>query len=74
MPIDLSQRDHQQLDKLLDSVLTTYSDGKVPLVSALAVLAQIITAAAADDGDELRAWLEPDRLARWQEEIRRYRL
>lgn len=74
MPIELSQRDHQQLDKLLDSVLTAHSNGEVPLASARTVIAQIIAAAAADDGDELRDWLEPDRLARWQEEIRRYRL
>jgi hypothetical protein len=74
MPIDLSQRDHQQLDKLLDGILTSYANREVPLAAARTVLAQLITAAAADDGDELRGWLEHDQLARWQEEIRRYRV
>ena len=53
------------------SFLTAHAHGNVSLLQARAALAHVLTAAAIQNEAEVRAWLEPDRLARWKEECKR---
>ena len=64
MAIELSERDHDLLDRFLDKALDGYRSGIITLAEARFALAHIIAASADDNFDQvvtlmeakLRAW------------------
>ncbi len=67
MPINLSNKDHKDLDKLLEAILTWHVKGEVSTKDAIAVLAHVFTAAAKDNEGEVDSWLnKPDTLTEWK--------
>jgi hypothetical protein len=67
MPIALKERDRRKLDAMLDGVLTAHAKGEVSLLQARNVFDHILTATAKGNETAVRAWLEPEQLARWKE-------
>lgn len=69
MAIDLTETDHNRMDAFLEYVLDAYADEEVSRSSAVAVLAQVISAAAIDNHGEVLAWFDPDQHQRWAREV-----
>ena len=67
MPITLKYTDHRKLDQMIDSVFKAYADNEVSLAQAREAIAHVVTAAANDNEEEVRSWLEPERVAVWKE-------
>ncbi len=67
MSIDLKTADHRNLDKFLDAVLDHYKNGEVSQSQAREALAQVFTAAAIDNGGEVKSWLDPQRVKDWKQ-------
>ncbi len=69
MAFDLSETDHGRLDKMLDFILELYAEGEVSIEEARSALAHIVAAAAIDNEGEVLAWLNPEQLTHWKEEV-----
>lgn len=67
MPITLKYTDHRKLDQMIDSVFKAYANDEVSLAQAREAIAHVVTAAANDNEEEVRSWLEPERVAVWKE-------
>ncbi len=70
MALNLSEDDHRALKRLLDNILTLHADGEVTILQARELLVQVFTAAALDNAEELRDWLNnPNRFANWRRDV-----
>lgn len=69
MAIKLTETDHNRMDEFLEYVLDAYAGEEVSRSSAVAVLAQVISAAAIDNHGEVLAWFDPDQYQRWAREV-----
>ena len=67
MPTEMTTQQHEMLDKALDRLLSLHRDGIASKNATIGALAQIVSAAALDDGEELMAWLRPEQIDRWVE-------
>lgn len=71
MAIKLTDTDHKNMDGFLEFVLDAYADGRVKKLSAIGVLAHVLTAAAIDNEGEVKAWFDEGQYARWLEEAKK---
>jgi hypothetical protein len=69
MAIKLTEQDHNDMDEFLGLVLDTYHQGETSRSQAIAVLAQVLTAAAIDNHGEVLAWFKPSQYRRWAKDV-----
>lgn len=72
MAIQLTNKHHKQLDVFLETALDAYKDGDATRSQAVAVLAQVPTAAAIDNEGEVHAWFDSDQQKRWFREVKNH--
>lgn len=70
MAIALSNTDTKAIDEFLAFVVDAYKYDCVDRGNAVAVLARVLMAAAADDEGEVRSWLTSSTCERWGSERR----
>ena len=66
MATELSERDHDLLDRFLDKALDGYRSGEITLAEARFALAHIIAAAADDNFDQVLTFMEM-KLKAWED-------
>jgi len=72
--IKISDAQQKQLDALLGELLDAHASGQFTNAEVVGVIAHILTAAAIDNGDEVKSWLEdPAVIKRWKDDTRAHR-
>ncbi len=67
MAIILSEKNHDELDKFIGTILDLYAGGEVSKVNATEVLANVFTWAAVDNETEVISWISnPEILSNWK--------
>jgi len=68
MAFKLSNKQHKQLDALLEQLLDGFASGEFSKQEITELIAHIITAGVIDNESELKAWLEdPAAMEMWKE-------
>jgi len=67
MAMKLTKADHQQMNAMIDSILTSVVMTQATPQQAREAIAHVITAAAIGNEAEVRNWLAGDRLERWKQ-------